>query len=97
MPIYGPRGLDAFLLPFIEQNKQYLGYEIEIHILDEGLPQLAYEDRSVSVTTLPLKHGVPCVGYLIREKVTERHIVLHAISTKSLAPSIPSCVMEETL
>ena len=74
MPIYGPRGLDTFLLPFIEQNRQYLGYEIEIHILDDSIPQLAYEDRSVSVTTLPLKHGVPCVGYLIREKVTERHI-----------------------
>ena len=31
LPIYGPKGIEAFLAPFIEQNRQYLTYEIEIH------------------------------------------------------------------
>ena len=74
LPIYGPKGLDTFLTPFIEQNKQYLGYEIEIHVLDDRTPVVAYEDRSVLVTTLPLKHGLPCMGYHLQERVTMRHI-----------------------
>ena len=74
LPVYGPRGIDTFLAPFIEESRSYLGYDIEVHVLEDRTSTLCYEDRSVTVTTLPLDHRTPCVGYLFREKVTERYI-----------------------
>ena len=74
LPVYGPRGIDKFLAPFIEESRSYLGYDIEVHVVDDRTSSLCYEDRSVTVTTLPLEHRTPCTGYLFREKVTERHI-----------------------
>ena len=74
LPVYGPRGIDTVLAPFIEESRSYLGYEIEVHVIDDRRSSLIYEDRSVEITSLPLEHRAPCVGYLFREKVTERHI-----------------------
>jgi ribonuclease Z len=34
-----------------------------------------YDDKSVKITTLPLKHRVPSSGFLFEEKPTERHLV----------------------
>lgn len=36
---------------------------------------IIYEDKSVSVRTLPLKHRVPCSGFLFEEKASGRHLV----------------------
>lgn len=33
-----------------------------------------YEDRSLTVNTVPLKHRLPCVGFVFREKPKLRHI-----------------------
>ena len=35
---------------------------------------LVYEDRSITVESIPLEHRVPCCGYLISEKPTMPHI-----------------------
>lgn len=34
-----------------------------------------YDDRSLSVSTLPLRHRVPCAGFLFREKPGNRHLL----------------------
>lgn len=74
LPIYGPRGIDRFLAPFIEESSSYLGYDIEVHVLNDRESTCFYEDRSLTITSLPLEHRIPCTGYLFREKVTARHI-----------------------
>ncbi len=33
------------------------------------------EDRSLSVYSIPLKHRIPCCGYLFAEKAKEAHII----------------------
>lgn len=35
---------------------------------------IIYEDRSLTVNTVPLKHRLPCVGFVFREKQKLRHI-----------------------
>lgn len=35
---------------------------------------MVYEDHSVTVETVPLRHRVPCCGYIFREKPTLPHI-----------------------
>lgn len=67
--IYSPgEDLERLLRPQIEYFCRYTDFKIHFHALDWQTPTLAYEDRSVKVSTIPLKHRVPCCGYLFEEK-----------------------------
>lgn len=52
-----------------------LPFEIEFNILDPKKEQIAYEDKSLRVRTVPLDHRVPAVGYVFEEKPGQRHII----------------------
>lgn len=51
-----------------------LGYEVVFHPIDTTKNEIIYDDRSLTVTTIPLRHRVPCCGFLFREKPTLPHI-----------------------
>lgn len=51
-----------------------LEYKIEYHPVDTGVYARIYEDRSVAVYTIPLRHRIPCCGYLFREAPPLPHI-----------------------
>lgn len=77
--IYGPTDLQRVFQPQIDYFCADSPYKIILHEIDSKIPQTIYEDRSVIVSTLPLKHRVPCCGYLFCEKPTARHIRRDAI------------------
>lgn len=62
--------LEAELKAFCPQ----LGYRVEFHPVDTTRSEVIYDDRSLTVTTIPLNHRIPCCGYLFREKPTLPHI-----------------------
>lgn len=72
--IYGPQDLERVFQPQIDYFCADSPYRIILHEIDPRTPQVIYEDRSVTISTLPLTHRVPCCGYLFREKPTPRHI-----------------------
>ena len=49
-------------------------YEVVFHHIDPSLASVIYEDRSVTISTLPLNHKIPCCGFLFREKPGLPHI-----------------------
>ncbi len=49
-------------------------YNLRFNIIDPKVPATVYEDNNLTVTTFPLYHRVPCVGYLFREKIKRPHI-----------------------
>lgn len=49
-------------------------YEVVFHPINPEENKVIYEDRSVTVTTIPLNHRVPCCGFLFREKEGLPHI-----------------------
>ncbi len=51
-----------------------LGYDVEFMPLDTKKVAVVYDDRTLSVTTIPLMHRVPCCGFLFQEKPTLPHI-----------------------
>ena len=53
---------------------QKLEYDVVFHPVATEEHQLLFEDRSMSVYSIPLKHRVPCCGYLFKEKPTLPHI-----------------------
>ena len=77
--IYGPEGISSIFRPQIDYFCPGLEYEVVFHDLDTQQHKLIYEDRSLTVHTLPLNHRISCCGYLFREKVGLRHILPDAI------------------
>ena len=49
-------------------------FEVHFNIIDTH-KRLIYEDDAITVTTFPLVHRVPAVGFLFQEKPKLRHIV----------------------
>lgn len=72
--IYAPSALHDMLNRQIDLFCFNLGYEVVFHEIDTTKSYVIYEDRSLTVTTLPLTHRVPCAGFLFREKPTLPHI-----------------------
>lgn len=73
--IYSPCGLEAVLRPLLDFFSHQLGYRVIFHEFDSTTPSLVYEDRSLEVTTLPLRHRIACCGFLFAEKQRPNHII----------------------
>lgn len=72
--VYADAALGPMLQHQIDLFCSQLGYEVVFHPVDTTRRAVVYEDRSLTVETIPLCHRVPCCGYLFREKPTQPHI-----------------------
>ena len=73
--IYSPQGLEALLQPLLAFFNRQSSYDVCFHEFDTSQPSVIYDDRSLSVTTIPLKHRVPCCGFLFAEKPRPNHLI----------------------
>ncbi len=72
--VYAPKQFERFFHQAMEMFCGGLGYEVEFHPLDTTASTVIYDDRTLSVTTIPLMHRVPCCGFFFQEKPTLPHI-----------------------
>ncbi|MBQ8601080.1 MAG: ribonuclease Z [Bacteroides sp.] len=73
--IYAHEELERLLQPQLEFFCKGMTYEVKFHHIDPTKAEMIYEDRSVSVTTIPLRHRIPSCGFLFQEKKTPNHII----------------------
>ena len=62
--IHSPEGLEELFAPMLAFFCKTLTYKVLFHEFETKEPALIYDDRSVTVTTIPLKHRIPCCGFL---------------------------------
>lgn len=74
LTIYAPEALGEILSQQMDAFCRDFDYEVEFTAVDTTRQQIVYEDRSLTVETIPLEHRLPCCGYLFREKPTQSHI-----------------------
>lgn len=72
--VYAPAALQPMLDAQIAMFCNALEFKVEFHAVDTTRHQVIYEDRSLTVESIPLNHRIPCSGYLFREKPTLPHI-----------------------
>ncbi len=72
--IHAPQELETLLTPHLEFFCKGMDYTVEFHAVDTRKTDCVYEDRSVSVYSIPLLHRIPCCGFLFAEKPTPNHI-----------------------
>ena len=68
--VYAPAGLREIMKKQMEYFCNGFEYEVIFHDVDTSANKIIYEDRSLSVETVPLSHRMPCSGYIFREKPT---------------------------
>lgn len=73
--IHSPHGLEELFAPWMEFFHKTLPYKVLFHEFDTKRPEVVYEDRSLTVSTIPLKHRIPCCGFLFEEKQVANHII----------------------
>lgn len=72
--LYGPTEMEGIFAPQLAFFCKGFDFEVVFHAVDTKQCQVVYEDRSLTVTSVPLHHRVACCGYLFREKQGLRHV-----------------------
>ncbi len=72
--IHGPVGIQALFQSQLDFFCNELPFNLIFVEFNPGIHEVIYEDRSLTVSTIPLKHRVPCAGFLFQEKPKNRHI-----------------------
>lgn len=73
--IYAPTGFKHILDIQINFFCTGLEYDVICHEINTEEQTVIYEDRSLTVETIPLVHRVPCCGFLFKEKPQLPHII----------------------
>lgn len=64
-----------------------LEYKVVFHEVDTTLNDVIYEDKSLTIKSIPLNHRIACCGYLFTEKQTLPHIRRDMIDFYSIPES----------
>ena len=77
--IHSQPDLEKILKPQLLYFCADLSFNVIFHSINTRKNELIFEDRSVQVFSIPLKHRVPCCGFLFEEKPRDRHIIREMI------------------
>ena len=73
--IHGPKEIETYMKPILSTFCRELPYSVRFNHIPPDVSELIWEDRSVSVYSIPLKHRLPTSGFLFAEKAKEAHII----------------------
>lgn len=73
--IHAHQDMEMMLAPQLDYFCKHLPYKVVFHAIETNKVEMIYEDRSMTVHTIPLKHRIPCCGFLFSEKQRPRHII----------------------
>ena len=74
--VYGPKGIKELIEVQLKLSKSRVSFPLNFHELTGKKPQLIFEDDKVSVETIPLEHRVYTNGYLFKEKLGPRKLLV---------------------
>lgn len=72
--VHGPLQVGDFIDFLLKTFYTDIGYKLIFHPVDVHQHTLVYEDRSITVYSIPLQHRLPTCGYLFKEKPGLPHI-----------------------
>lgn len=68
MHIYSPPGLQQIIELGNKQSDSHIQYPIIYHVLNTSETEVLNEDKNFLVRSIPMKHTLPCCGFVIEEK-----------------------------
>jgi ribonuclease Z len=73
--LYAHKQLKQIIDLQLQASDTKLNFELIFHTLSFEKSELIYEDKLISIHTIPLKHRIACCGFLFKEKPKERILV----------------------
>lgn len=77
--VYGPKGIKEVITLQLKLAKSWTNFTLIFHELTSEKSEVVFEDKTVTVVTIPLKHRVYTNGFLFKEKNTERKLNMEVI------------------
>ena len=75
--VYGPKGIKEIITLQLKLSNSWTNYPLYFHELEGKVPELIYEDDKVLVETIPLKHRIYTNGFLFKEKIGPRKLLIN--------------------
>ncbi len=86
--VYGPKGIKEIITLQLRLAGAWAAYELHFHELESDFAEVVFEDDSVTVSTLPLKHRIYTNGYLFAEKPGDRKLDIEKIESYKIEVSL---------
>lgn len=83
--IFAPPELEQIMELQFRLTYVKLNFNLIFHSVEVKEKTLMFEDNSIEVFAFPLKHRIPCYGYLFKEKKKERGIIKYKIDELKLS------------
>lgn len=72
--VYAPAEFEQIFNMQLDMFCNRMDYKVVFNGVDTTVPDVIYDDRSLTVTTVPLNHRTNCCGFIFREKPSLPHI-----------------------
>lgn len=79
LTIHAVADLERILRPQLDFYCRDLSFQVIIKAFDHTKNTVIYQDRSLTVSTIPLDHRMPCAGFLFEEAENDLHLDGEAI------------------
>ena len=83
--LIGPPGLSEIITIQLKHSKTVFKFPIELNEWKEGAQELLVDLPKLTVKSIPMKHSIPCAGFLFEEKPNLRRINKEYL-TETLTP-----------
>ncbi len=77
--IYAHKEIDFLLNPLLTYLGKHMSFKINIFPLNPNAGELLYENKTIKVSSFPLKHRIDANGFLFEKKESPRHIIREMI------------------
>lgn len=84
--IYGPEPLQHVIETLLKASKTKLEYELRFHITDPNKTEVILNDDKVTVSSIPLIHGIATTGFKFVEKPSSLKLNMKAIEEYGVPP-----------
>lgn len=84
LTIFGPRGLDEIITVQLKHSNSKLDFPIRFVHTQAEIKELILEEKKFRIYSFPLKHRIPCTGFLIEEKKALLNLVKEKLQKQKL-------------
>ena len=79
--IYGPKGIKEAITLLLKLGDSWTNYPLIFHELTSNETELIFEDKKISISTIPLYHRIYTNGFLIKEKIGKRKLNIEVVES----------------